>query len=268
MAEVKSILGRVRLVLLLGVLTGILGGLGVGANPASASHTQIYFSFPPLGQTSCGNVMQPAPPETSAVVIPGGPPQIACVWVRNQDDSRGAASFEVDFTYDPDVVNVSLIEPETTWLLSTGRSLYDCFTIIDDVSNDPNGLWHANVGCVTANLSPLGPQGGGLLAKVTLTPGASLSSTSLVHINTFLKPVSSQFPLPDIPTTKLGASVRLAPCADFGPNGGDGAVTGTDIALLVAVFGLNYPERDLNGDGFITGTDIGIIVAEFGMLCP
>ena len=63
-----------------------------------------------------------------------------------------------------------------------------------------------------------------------------------------------------------GVSCEDAPdCpADFN---GDGAVEGSDLGLLLAVWGTNDAQADLDGDGNVGGGDLGLILSGWG-LCP
>jgi hypothetical protein len=42
----------------------------------------------------------------------------------------------------------------------------------------------------------------------------------------------------------------------------------TDKALLLAVWGTDFPIADLNGDGTINVVDLGLLIGNFGATCP
>ncbi len=257
--------------------------LVLGSRPAGASHTEIYFTFPvdPANGHSaadCGNPNPTTPPPAHdrAILVPGGPQRIACLWVANVDDQLGAASLQVDVAFDTDVVSAVSAAESTAWLLSTGRQLFACNSAIEELVGDPLGppnRWHVDVGCTTSETNPLGPQGSGLLATIWLQPGPLPGVTPLAHINTYLNPVSAVFPLPEIPAQLRTPAVVVTRCADFMPPGDpDGWVTISDIFAIVQNFGTTDPALialyDLNGDGAVVINDILIVVWQFGTMCP
>ena len=63
-----------------------------------------------------------------------------------------------------------------------------------------------------------------------------------------------------------GVSCEDAPSC-LGDFNGDGEVEGSDLGLLLAVWGTNDDQADLDGDGIVAGGDLGLILSGWG-LCP
>lgn len=124
-------------------------------------------------------------PVTSLVFYRDGPPVNLYVWAKDVKDNLGAASFEVYFTYNNDLLQVTALTQNTTWLASTGRQV-NCtppwwatappYVHPTDDPDDPAWQWEGQVGCETLDGSPppFGPmcpgQCTGLLASLTVQP--------------------------------------------------------------------------------------------------
>jgi hypothetical protein len=172
------------------------------------------------------------------------------------------------------VVSVGSLQVSETWLESTGRTATCTSPIIEPNPGSPPDIYRANIGCYTPGTTPLGAQGGGLIASFVLTPGGTPSSSPLTLNNaaTFLIDTTAQSAY--IPAIKRNASVVVAECADFN---GDNVVSASDIGLMIGHFGTSGgpppspnwdAQYDMNLDNAVAAGDIGIVVAQFGRLCP
>lgn len=219
----------------------------------------------------------------SIFIAIGASPQT--FYVRTKDvvhDESGVAGFQVHVEFDPNVAVVTSIVPDPIWLGSTGRSV-TCSDPDDPESpgirpiipGDPDGLWEAIVFCSTLGATPLGPQGSGLLATLTLEPGLEFGGAGLINRSLLFNTTEAVGEDLIIPVTVRSSILTVARCGDFHipPNG---TVTVGDIGFSVAHFGTGLgletqPEwdaiYDLNENGTITIGDIGLVVVQFGTIC-
>lgn len=260
---------RIALVIVVAFVVGM--ALVQGQASASSSGTQVYYTFVDPGQTNCGNPMVPQAREGQLTLFPGAgtpAPILVCVWAKGVTDTAGAAGFNLDFAYENSFVTVSSFVPSFVWLGSTGRS-HSCSPLINEPLPAPDLRWRLTRGCVSIGTLPLGPQGGGLLGTLTLTPTGQTGRTDLDHLNSFVTRATADNVI--IPTKALDSTILFARCADFSPNPQeppDGLVSITDIFLVVLNFGTNSATHDLDDDGIVTISDILIAVLEFGQTCP
>jgi hypothetical protein len=208
--------------------------------------------------------------------IPGMAPKTVYAHARGvTHDPTGVAAFQVNFTFDSDVVMVSSLQVSETWLESTGRTATCTSPIIEPNPGSPPDIYRANIGCYTAGSAPpFGAMNGGLLASFVLTPGSTPSSTQLLLNNSSTFMLNTTQDAVSITTIKRNASVVVANCADFN---GDHVVSASDIGLVVSKFGTHGPPNpspnwnpiyDMNVDNVISAADLGIVVAQFGRQCP
>lgn len=250
----------------------VIAALGlVRERPASASHTQIFLSRIPPGQTQC---VMPGWPATTVVALPGMQVQL-CVWAKDVDDQQGLGAFEVGFTYNSDLVFVNGLNGDPYWLASTGRGVTcNPSTIQPDYLP---GVGRATVGCFTAFAPPpFGPQGSGLLAKVLITAGQEYGITDLSFADwSFLwdtgKVNGGEYTYPElIPASVISARMRTTHCADFWTsptNPPNGAVRMSDVTVIVNRYGTSDPEADLDHSGLVLSPDITIGVYQYGWDC-
>ena len=213
-------------------------------------------------------------------IVLGGSPRT--LYVRAKDvthDDSGVAGFQVHVEFDPNVAAVTSIVPDPVWLGSTGRSV-TCSDPDDPQSpgirpiipGDPDGLWEAIVFCSTLGATPLGPQGSGLLATLTLEPGSEFGAAGLLNRSLLFNTTEAVGEELIIPVTVRSSSLTVARCGDFHipPNG---SVTVADMGFLVAHFGTaqglpNWDAiYDLSENGSVTVADMGLIVVQFGTVC-
>ena len=222
-----------------------------------ADHSELYIAL----SAASSNHMN------SLFFVVGSEARTFYVRAKDVHDPTGVAGFELTFVYDNDVVSVQFLDPDSTWLNSTGRSVLCSASTIRAITGDPDGLWEALVGCGTLGAEGLGPQGSGLLGSITLKPALVPGSTALTNRSSLVD--TTEFSA-EIPVTVRSSNVTVAYCGDLN---GDGAVTVSDIGIMIANFGRAEggpdwnPDADLNGDGVITVSDIGLVVVQFGTLC-
>ena len=219
----------------------VKGGDGVGPSPCSAGETD--------GTTDC-----------------------LYVWAKHVDNATGASAFTVKATYDASLVHVDNITYSTTWLASTGRSVY---CPLPDITENPvTGDGEAVVSCNT--LLPPPPYGpncpshcDGLLAVLAFeSTGTDIGSTVL----NFSPSVIADTPpgggtAVAIPATVRSVNVVVALCADFTGPGGlpDGTIRVNDILYVVNQY--FTPVGDLDGDGTTRVSDILIAVNQYFATC-
>lgn len=259
---------RMMLALLAALAVGLVL-LGRDSRPASASHTEIFFSLSPTTSS--------ATPTGTLLFYPSSAPVTIYVHARGAThDPTGVSAFQVYFTYANSIASVSGLQVSasaTTWLQSTGRSATCTDPIIEPNPGGPSGIYRALVGCYTAGATPLGPQGGSLLASFVLTPGATAGNTTLTINNASAFLLNTTADATAMTLIKRNSPVIVAECADFN---GDGVVSVGDIGLTVQHYGSNggpppggnWDERyDLNNDNTISVGDIGLVVIQFGRQC-
>ena len=259
-------LGRLSL-LALAFAAAILA-LAQDSPRVAANHSEIIIA----STAASGSHMK------SIFIAIGASPRI--LYVRAKDvthDESGVAGFQVHVEFDPNVAAVTSIVPDPVWLGSTGRSV-TCSDPDDPESpgirpiipGDTDGLWEAIVFCSTLGATPLGPQGSGLLATLTLEPGSEFGGAGLVNRSLLFNTTEAVGEELIIPVTVRSSSLTVARCGD---HSGNGTVTVSDIGLAVAHFGTaqglpNWDAiYDLNENGSITVSDIGLVVVQFGTIC-
>ena len=231
---------------------------GQDSRRVGADHSELFIAPSSASSTHLASIF----------LIVGGDSKT--VYLRAKDvthDPTGVASFGVELVYDNDVLSVTSVVPDTTWLGSTGRATLCSVTTIRAISGDPDGLWEAIVGCGSLGQTPSGPQGSGLLASITLAPGSVPGSGSLTNLS-LVRNTTGEADV--IPLTVRSSNVAVAFCGDLT---GDGVVNILDIGTMVLHFGETkaspgwLPNADLNDDGVVNIIDIGFIVFQFGTRC-
>ena len=151
------------------------------------------------------------------------------------------------------------------FLESTGRSA-SCLP----VTTTGTPVHTARLQCVTLGQLPLGPQGSGTLAILTLDPAAGAAvdtSTPLTFGTVTLTDIAAA----QFPATKLNGEVYFGKCVDVAPEPGDGLVDFSDVLEILALFGADvppaHPKYDPNGDGAVDLSDALYALAEFGQSC-
>lgn len=171
--------------------------------PAYADHTEILFS-------ASGSALVPT---TEFITLANGAPFTVYVWARNVHEPTGVSAFEVDMAYDNDLIAVTDVAPQSAWLSSTGRTAVCTPDVIGPVPN--SDLWHADTSCSTLlPPPPLGPQGSGLIATITIQPGPTTGvvDLDLQDMNQTFLLNTSVMNLQKIPTSITSAQVRIDPC--------------------------------------------------------
>lgn len=236
--------------------------LAQDSRPASASETEILVSR--------SNVIPVA--ETVLVLFPDSAPMDLYVWATDVDDPQGVGGYNVEFEYVSWLLSVNSLAADSTWLASTGRSVWCTDPIIDPGS----GIGHGDLSCNTFSPPPpFGPQGRGLLATLTVQAGSVPARTTLdFEDGTFLvnTGLASNPPVPPavIPATVPSVTIIIARCADYD---GNGMVTLNDIFAVAYQFGMRstYPDwdpiYDMDENGVITLDDIFITAFQFGRRC-
>jgi hypothetical protein len=244
--------------------------LGRDSRPASANHTEIFFSL------SANNVT--ATPAGTLVFYPNSAPVTIYVHARGAThDPTGVSAFQVYFTYTDGIASVISLQESpaaTTWLQSNGRSATCTTPIVEPNPGGPSGVFRALVGCYTQGATPpFGAQGGSLLGSFVLTPGSTPGNTTLTINNPSAFLLNTTVDALPMPLIKRNASVVVAECGDFN---GDGTVSVGDIGLTVGHYGTtggpppsgNWDQRyDLNNDNTVSVGDIGLVVIQFGRQC-
>jgi hypothetical protein len=250
--------------------------MGRDSRPASASHTEIFFSL------SANNAT--ATPSGTLLFYPNSAPQTIYVHAKGAShDVTGVSAFQVYFTYTDAMASVSSLQNSpaaTTWLQSTGRSASCTTPIVEPNPGGPSGLYRALVGCYTQGATPpFGPGGnsggatGSLLASFVLTPGSTPGSTTLTINNASAFLLNTTVDAAAYAMTKRNAPVVVAECGNFN---GDATVSVGDIGLMVQHYGTSGGPPpsgnwdaiyDLNNDNSISVGDIGLVVLQFGRQC-
>jgi hypothetical protein len=191
--------------------------LGHESQPASASHTEIYFSY---------SSFQPAQPTNTVIVNPNGLPRDIYVWVKNVHDPSGASAFWLHTKFGASYVSVLNFIGYTTWLDDGGRSASCQPADIDDDS--------ATMQCITVGqVPPYGAQGGGIMGRVRWLPKPTMQPSSPADfgdsylINTPPDPDDWQY----IPVSIPALTILYLQCADF--NGDDVIDLANDILGVI-----------------------------------
>ena len=170
----------------------------------------------------------------------------------------GLGAFGFDVSWDPGAVSYSSISAGA-FLASTGRGT-SCFAPTVGASS-------VHFQCVSLGGSPLGPQGSGVLAVLTLhvLSGSNGSSTPLTVSNVNLTDITgAQFP-----GTPIDGAINFGPCIDVSAPP-DGLVDLSDAVIILQHFGEappSQPEYDPNGDGGVDLSDAVLALLEFGQSC-
>ena len=230
MVSIKALAGSARIIAKLSLVTlaVVLVSLVLAQDgrQASANHTQVHPAQGPSSPLTLN-------PIVLVTADAGGPGPARTVYFRAKDvhDPAGLAAFEVDLTYDSTLVSVANISSISTWLDNTGRPVSCTAPIIDPVvGSEPT--WHANVACRTDGQTPLGVQGTGPIASVTLQAVSQTPTNAMLNNDTTL--VNTTADALVIPATDVSPSIIIAKCADFND---DGVANILDIGNLVAHFG-------------------------------
>jgi hypothetical protein len=203
-------------------------------------------------------------PETVVAFI-NGPPVVVDFRARNVTYPTGLGAFQFDMTYNTAVANPTSVI-EGPFLGSSGRTT-QCIT---PVASPGELSYSCNTIGPGAPTGFNGPQGSGVLARVTFQPGSAFGFTSLTFTKSHLEDLTGDIP---IAHTSINGSLLVAKCGDFS---GDNIVTIGDMVQLIGRFGTfagpppsaNWdPRFDLNVDARITVGDMLIEVQEFGMSC-
>jgi len=131
-----------------------------------------------------------ASPHLSGTVIKAHTVAIS-IYANNVTDTMGLGAFQVYITLPPGLELIKMTA-QTTWLTSTGRSLWGC----DSFHDENTRTWQ--VSCSTTGTTPLGPKGSGLIAKVILLPSHDVGlrtislAGQLVNISSTVIPATSQ----------------------------------------------------------------------------
>lgn len=280
---VGSVSIGVRLVLVALAAAAAMFWFGQDTQRAGASHTEVILALSPTSNV----------PITTIFLAIDGPPRTFYVRAENIDDPAGLGAFAATLFFEKNVTIPSTcnqdrpgnpgegtgvcIIPDGTFLGSSGRgvSCTDQNGPSPVIIQQEDDRWRAIAECATAGISPLGPQGSGLLAEVTLqaAPGAS-PDTGVLDNQTAL--LSATAGADQIPTANHSPNIVIANCGDvIGPNQGppDGFVTIGDIGAVVMAFGSvpgsdNWnPATDLDKNGTVVIADIGLAVLQFGQEC-
>ena len=231
------------------------------ARPADANHTKIIFSR--------SNV---SPIQDASMILPmNGSLQDYYVWAVNVHNSTGVSAFDVRFSFDPDLLDVLLLEPVTAWLGSTDRSPA-CVWAVGPEGELADG--EAYVSCSTFSIPPpYGPGGTGVIAHLRMRGGPQIMSGGIDMLDSFLidtpaDPLDQQ----EIPAAAPYVYITVGKCPDFDLNG--------TIDLFNDIFGVAFhfgqfagdpgwdPIYDLDDNGNIDlFTDIFNTAFQFGGSC-
>jgi hypothetical protein len=160
---------------------------------------------------------------------------------------EGLGAFQFTLDYDPDVVSVSGVsdeaEVQALFLGSSGRSVM-CVEPLLATS-------FVQLACATLSLSPLGPTGSGVVARVMFQPGGQADVSTELTLRTT---VTDWLANPE-PHTAQGATVTvLDPLAD---TDGDGCTNSEELGSDPALGGQRDP---LNPYDFYDITDITFVL--------
>jgi hypothetical protein len=191
------------------------------ARPIEANHTKIIVSKSPTNPTE----------ETLLVAPRNGDPIDLYVWAVNVHNSTGASAFDVRFSHDPALGDITFLEwygsgfyscspanTNTCWIGSSGRSP-SCLGAIGPTAILDDGEAYASCSSFQPP-PPYGAVGTGKLAHIQFTPSQSVMSGAIDMSASFL--VDTPFDIEDyqtIPATTPYLYVTLTKCADFDLNG-------------------------------------------------
>jgi hypothetical protein len=263
-----------KLAVVVGAVAGMVFLFGRDAAPVKASHTKILVSSSPT---------EPNMVNGALFILDGDPtnddPTTYYVWAQDVDDPQGLGAYQVEFNYISWLLSVtSLTVPpsQSNWLYSSNRS-GPCMPMPPEIEEDlETGYGHGTGGCSTLGPPPpYGPQGSGLLATFSISPGITKKAHPIDFAETFLiDPGHVQgggvYVEPQIiPSQKLPFVVYMTQCADFTGFGGnpDGIVSVNDILFVGTKFGQTGPTWDMDGNNQVTVPDILIAAREFGRQC-
>jgi hypothetical protein len=253
---------------LLALLLAVAGSVfGLDSQPALAAPNSIVASLAVPDPQNPGQTVCQSPPTTAVLVVGvmGGAPATLCVWAKDVNHQpQGVGAFDVGVTYNSGLADIDVLDGQTTWLSSTGRTAF-----CSDLLNFPGIIKR---GCSTnQDPPPYGPQGTGLIAKFVVQP---LTTPGLTSLN-----LSNESRLIDtgdlqgstvidpevIPGSVSNVNYRVAACADYN---GDNSVRIPDIVQIVQHYGSTSAPHDLDVNGLVLAPDITIGVFEYGLNCP
>lgn len=179
----------------------------------------------------------------------------------------GLGAFDVQVSWDSAKLSyVGFAGAFGSFLESTGRSM-SCLP--PTTAGSP--ISSARLQCVTLGASPLGPQGSGTLAILTLAPVPSLAWFDTTTPLTFGTVTLTDISGAQFPAVKLDGGVYFGKCVDIAPVPHDGVVDFTDVLAILALFGSEVPptspQYDPNGDGVVDLSDALYALSEFGQSC-
>lgn len=228
--------------------------------PAAGSLYRVFITTTGATvQSNTATVVTMTAPWAPAVPTAGSTYSIA----NSQPTSPcGVGSFSTTITFDASKLQY-LSTDVSGWLTSTGRPLFVSPCV------PTTGVGTVTVACSTTGGTPLGPSGNGTMFTITFKPlGAVNTSTSVVQATTIADIQGDQ-----ITHTDTSLTVYFSRCADVS---GDGAVSLTDTAQVLANFGRtsddpdwlsNGVHYDLNSDGAISLVDAAYALDQFGQAC-
>lgn len=146
-----------------------------------------------------------------------GPTVTVDIWAKDVSDPYGVGAFQVQVTLPENLEMIKFVS-QTSWLSSTGR--------VASCLGSQLGPRSWEVHCSTWGATPPGPNGSGIIAKLTVVRPAS-GSASVYLDGSFLL----NAPAETIPTSVQDMSFRVVDCPDVDGNGSVGAIDAFQTAL-------------------------------------
>lgn len=170
----------------------------------------------------------------------------------------GLGAFAFDISWDPALASYVAISGGT-FLGSTGRSA-SCFPPTVGASS-------VYFQCVSLGGAPMGPQGSGVLATLTLDPHAPAPgvSSAITLSNVGYTDISGQ----QFPASGVSGTLQFGPCTDVTVPP-DNLVDLSDTVVFLQHFGESppsAPKYDPNADGGVDLSDALYSLQEFGQSC-